>query len=153
MAFFDELSRKAQSVVDGATEMAKDAAGVVTETAKKTADMVKINAAIIKEQHEMDKNYKTIGEWFVSEYQGEIPAAVADVVASIKASQAKVAQLQAEKESKNAAPAPEAGETDFVVEETAEPAAPAEPELPVCPICGNKSDSRFCPQCGAPMNL
>ena len=153
MAFFDELSKKAQSVVDGATEMAKDAAGVVTETAKKTADLVKINAAIIKEQHEMDKNYKTIGEWFVSEYQGEIPAAVADVVASIKASQAKVAQLQAEKEAKNAAPAPEAGGTDFVVEEAAEPAAPAEPELPVCPICGNKSDSRFCPQCGAPMNL
>ena len=153
MAFFDELSKKAQSVVDGATEMAKDAAGVVTETAKKTADLVKINAAIIKEQHEMDKNYKTIGEWFVSEYQGEIPAAVADVVASIKASQAKVAQLQAEKEAKNAAPAPEAGETDFVVEEAAEPAAPSEPEAPACPLCGHKSDSRFCPQCGAPMNL
>lgn len=153
MAFFDELSKKAQSVVDGATEMAKDAAGVVTETAKKTADLVKVNAAIIKEQHEMDKNYKTIGEWFVSEYQGEIPAAVADVVASIKASQTKVAQLQAEKEAKNAAPAPEAGETDFVVEEAAEPAAPSEPEAPACPLCGHKSDSRFCPQCGAPMNL
>ncbi len=142
MAFFDELSRKAQSVMDGAAEMAKDAAGVVTETAKKTADLVKVNAAIIKEQHEMDKNYKTIGEWFVSEYQGEIPAAVADVVASIKASRDKIAQLQAEKDSKNAAPAAEAAEE-----------VPAEPALPACPICGYKCESRFCPQCGAPMNL
>ena len=134
MAFFDELSKKAQSVVDGATEMAKDAAGVVTETAKKTADLVKTNAAIIKEQHEMDKNYKTIGEWFVNEFEGEIPEAVQGLVEAVAASKAKIAELE---ESKS--------KEEEVVEEA--PAAPGK----ACPICGAPSDSKFCPQCGAPM--
>ena len=134
MAFFDELSKKAQSVAGTATEFAKSAAGAATEAAKKTADMVKINAAIVKEQHEMEKNYKALCEWFVSEYDGEIPEAVADVVAAIKASKEKVAQLQADRMQKNEAAAQEIPEG-----------------MKVCPVCGTISGSKFCPQCGAPL--
>ena len=119
MAFFDELTKKA-----------KDAA----DKAKDAAEVAKINVAIAGEQKEIDKNYRTIGEWFVSEYEGEIPDAVRELVDAVAASKEKIAELEASKPVKEEEP---------VVEE-----APAEK---TCPICGAKSDSKFCPQCGAPM--
>ena len=61
---FDELTKKAQ-----------DMAAVAADKAKDTVGLAKVNLAIAGEQREMDKNYRTIGEWFVSEYEGEIPAA------------------------------------------------------------------------------
>ena len=44
-------------------------------------------------QREIDKNYRTIGEWFVSEYEGEIPDAVRDLVEAVNTSKAKIAEL------------------------------------------------------------
>lgn len=123
MAFFDELSKKAQAVASVATEKAKDA-----------AEYAKINMMIAGEQREIDKNYRTIGEWFVTEYQGEIPEAVRDLVDSVTASRAKIAELEADK--------PKKAEADEAVPET---------KMKTCPICGAVSDSKFCPQCGAPM--
>ena len=124
MAFFDELTKKA-----------KDIAAVATDKAKDAAELTKITVAIAGEQKEIDKNYRTIGEWFVSEYEGEIPDAVRELVDAVAASKEKIAELEASKPSKE--------EEEPVVE-----AAPAEK---TCPICGAKSDSKFCPQCGAPM--
>ncbi|MCI2056485.1 MAG: zinc ribbon domain-containing protein [Oscillibacter sp.] len=123
MAFFDDLSRKA-----------KDVASVATEKAKDAAELAKINMAIAGEQREMDKNYRTIGEWFVTEYSGEIPEAVKDLVDAVAASKSKIADLEASKPSR-------------------EDAAETVPEssMKKCPICGAVSDSKFCPQCGAPM--
>lgn len=72
MAFFDELTKKAKDVAAVAADRAKDAA----EVAKGAAEVAKINMAIAGEQREIDKNYRTIGEWFVSEYEGQIPDAV-----------------------------------------------------------------------------
>ena len=69
MAFFDELTKKAKDVAAVAADRAKDAA----EVAKGAAEVAKINMAIAGEQREIDKNYRTIGEWFVSEYEGQIP--------------------------------------------------------------------------------
>ena len=123
MAFFDELTKKA-----------KDIAAVATDKAKDAAELTKITVAIAREQKEIDKNYRTIGEWFVSEYEGEIPDAVRELVDAVAASKEKIAELEASKPVKEEEP---------VVEE-----APAEK---TCPICGAKSDSKFCPQCGAPM--
>lgn len=124
MAFFDELSKKAKGVAAVAADKAKDA-----------AELTKISVAIAGEQKEIDKNYRTIGEWFVSEYEGEIPDAVRDLVEAVNASKAKIAGLEASKIALK--------EDDVVVE-----AAPAGKK---CPICGAESDSKFCPQCGAPM--
>ena len=122
MAFFDELTRKA-----------KDVAAVAADKAKDAAELTKISVAIAGEQKEIDKNYRTIGEWFVSEYEGQIPDAVRELVDAVTASKAKIAELEASK--------------------------PAREEVPVvevsmqkkCPICGAESDSKFCPHCGAPM--
>ena len=122
MAFFDELTRKA-----------KDVAAVAADKAKDAAELTKISVAIAGEQKEIDKNYRTIGEWFVSEYEGEIPDAVRDLVEAVNASKAKIAELEASK-----------------------PAREEEPVVEVsmqkkCPICGAEADSKFCPHCGAPM--
>lgn len=78
---------------------------------------------------------RTIGEWFVSEYEGEIPDAVRDLVEAVNTSKAKIAELEASKPRKDDGAEVEA-------------AAPAQK---ICPICGAASDSKFCPQCGAPM--
>ena len=124
MAFFDELTKKAKDVANLAADKAKDA-----------AELTKITVAIAGEQKEIDKNYRTIGEWFVSEYEGEIPDAVRELVEAVNASKAKIAELEASKPAKEE-------EAEVVVEA---PAGKA------CPICGAVSDSKFCPQCGAPM--
>ena len=123
MAFFDELSKKVKETATVAGEKAKDA-----------AELAKINVAIAGELREIDKNFRAIGEWFVNEYSGEIPDAVKDLVEAVAASKEKIAALEAGKPGKD------------------EPAA-EEPKsaLKTCPICGAQSDSKFCPQCGAPM--
>lgn len=123
MAFFDDLSRKA-----------KDVASVATEKAKDAAELAKINMAIAGEQREIDKNYRTIGEWYVTEYSGEIPEAVKDLVDAVTASKEKIAGLEASKPKKDQ-----------------EPEAAPVTSMKKCPICGTVSDSKFCPQCGAPL--
>ena len=120
MSFFDDLTQKAKAVASTAGEMAKDA-----------ADSAKISAAILVERREMDKNYRAIGQWFVCEHGDDVPEAVADLVSAVKASQEKIAQLQASRD--------KAMEVERAQEGT------------VCPVCGKNSDSKFCPHCGAPM--
>ena len=86
MAFFNDLTQKAKNVAAVAADKAKDA-----------AELTKINVAIAGEQREIDKTYRTIGEWFVNEYEGEIPDAVRDLVEAVVASKAKIADLEASK--------------------------------------------------------
>ena len=97
-------------------------------------DTAKMNMAILSEQRELDKNYRAIGEWFVSEYEGEIPDAVKDVVAAVNASKERIAELEASKPTKDA---PVVDEEQVTVK--------------VCPVCGAASNDKFCPHCGAPM--
>lgn len=136
MAFFDELTKKAQLVAGAAAEKAKDLAETATEKAKAATDAAKVNMEILSEQREIEKNYRAIGEWFVSEFQGEVPDAVKDVVAAVNASKEKIAQLDASKK-----------------KETAQEAEPVEKsdDAKTCSVCGTVSDSNFCPHCGAPM--
>ena len=136
MAFFDELSKKAQAYAGVAVEKARDLADTASEKARAAADSAKISMAISTEQREMEKNYRAIGEWFVSEYEGEIPDAVKDVVAAVLASKEKIAQLEAAKrkeETQDEEPQEESGDAR------------------TCSVCGTVSDSNFCPHCGAPM--
>ena len=136
MAFFDELTKKAQLVAGAAAEKAKDLAETATEKAKAATGAAKVNMEILSEQREIEKNYRAIGEWFVSEFQGEVPDAVKDVVAAVNASKEKIAQLEASKK-----------------KETAQEAEPVEKsdDAKTCSVCGTVSDSNFCPHCGAPM--
>ena len=123
MSFFDELTQKARVVAATASEKAREA-----------ADSAKISAAIIAEKRELDKSYRALGQWYACEHAGsEVPEAIADVIAAVRASQAKIAELQARREE----------------DESAEAVEPEEGR--VCPVCGKISDSKFCPHCGAPM--
>lgn len=121
--------------IDELTKKAKDIANMAASQTKDAAELVKINVAIAGEQKEIDKNYRVIGEWFAEEYEGEIPEAIRGAVDAVNASKAKIAELEASKPVK-----------EEPVQETEE--APAGKK---CPICGAESDSKFCPQCGAPM--
>ena len=137
MAFFEDLTKKTKDLAYVAADKAKDVAAVAADKAKDAAELTRISMAIAGEQREIDKNYRTIGEWFVSEYEGEIPDAVRDLVEAVNASKAKIAELEASKPGKD-------GDDDAE-------AAGDVPAQKVCPICGAASDSKFCPQCGAPM--
>lgn len=136
MPFSEDLTKKAQQVAGAAAEKAKDLAGTATEMAKAAIDTAKMNMEILSEQREIEKNYRAIGEWFVSEFQGEVPDAVKDVVAAVNASKEKIARLEASKK-----------------KETAQEAEPVEEsdDAKTCSVCGTVSDSNFCPHCGAPM--
>ena len=136
MAFFEELSRKAKDVAAVAADKAKDVAAVAADKARETTEKTKISVAIAGEQREIEKNYRMIGEWFINEYDGELPEAVQELADAVAASKARIAELE---EQKNAV------KTEPVVE------AEAEPAIKACPVCGAESDSKFCPKCGAPM--
>lgn len=123
MSYFEEVTQKARAAVSTAAVKARE-----------VADSAKISAAIISEKRELDKSYRALGQWYACEHgEGEIPEAVADVMAAIRSSQQKIADLQA---SRDAAENAEANQPE---------------EGAVCPVCGKISDSKFCPHCGAPM--
>ena len=115
----------------------KEVAAIASEKAQDAADTVKTNVAIAGEQRAIEKNYRAIGEWYVSELKGEAPEAVADIVAAIRASQAKIAELQGEDAPVEAEcadvteAAPEAAPAEAPVEAPAEaPVATAPAEAP-----------------------
>ncbi len=56
-----------------AADKAKDVAAVAADKTKDAAELTRISMAIAGEQKEIDKNYRTIGEWFVNEYEGRSP--------------------------------------------------------------------------------
>ena len=123
MSYFEEMTQKARAAVSTAAGKARE-----------VADSAKISASIIAEKRELDKNYRAIGQWYACENEGkEVPEAIADVIAAVRASQEKIAELQAKREEA----------------ECAEAGVPEEGK--VCPVCGKISDTKFCPHCGAPM--
>lgn len=119
MAIFSELSKKVQNMASIASEKAQEVAG-----------SAKTSVSILAEQREIEKNYKVIGEWYVSEHSDDAPEAIADVVAAIASSKARIAELEAERAART--------EEESVDEK-------------VCPNCGVTSQTPFCPQCGTPL--
>ena len=78
MAFFEELGRKAKDVAAVAADKAKDVAAVAADKARETTELTKLAVAIAGEQRELEKNYRLIGEWFMNEYDGELPEGVSE---------------------------------------------------------------------------
>ena len=131
MAFFDNFSKKVQDVAFVATEKAQQVAAVAGEKANAVADKAKTEYEMASERRSMDKNYRAIGEWYVSTLEGDAPEAVADIVAAIKASQEKLAAYEAAKAEAAAKKAQEPI-IEVTIEKDAEEAAPAaeEPKEP-----------------------
>lgn len=140
---FDELTKKAQNLAGDLGEKARNVADVASVKAREAADSAKVSMALAQEQRELEKNYRAIGQWFCTEFAGEIPEALRDVMAAVKANQEKIAQLQAAREN---------GGSYEAVELNSDPPA-AEPALePVaCPVCGEMGTGKFCGKCGAPL--
>lgn len=132
MAFFENLSRKVQDVAFAAAEKGKEVAAIASEKAQDAADTVKTNVAIAGEQRAIEKNYRAIGEWYVSTLEGDAPEAVADIVAAIKASQEKLAAYEAAKAEAAAAKKAQEPIIEVTIEKDAEEEAPAaeEPKEP-----------------------
>lgn len=132
MAFFEDLSRKVQDVAFAAAEKGKEVAAIASEKAQDAADTVKTNVAIAGEQRAIEKNYRAIGEWYVSTLEGDAPEAVADIVAAIKASQEKLAAYEAAKAEAAAAKKAHEPIIEVTIEKDAEEKAPAaeEPKEP-----------------------
>ena len=86
MAFFEELGRKA-----------KDMAAVAADKARETTEKTKISVAIAGEQREIEKNCRLIGEWFINEYEGELPEGVQELADAVAASKARIAELEEQK--------------------------------------------------------
>ena len=97
MAFFDDLAKKAKDVAGDVFDKAKDVAEVAADKAHDVADLAKLNMAISNEQRDLDKNYRAIGQWFVSEFRGEAPDAIRDVLAAVEVNKAKLAELEEKK--------------------------------------------------------
>ncbi len=140
MAFFDNFAEKAKKFGSAAaektkdfaavaTEKTKDFAATATEKTKDAADNVKISAAIAAEKREIEKNYRAIGEWYVNENVGEVPAGIADVVEAVRASFEKIAELEASR------PVKEEVVEDAVITLN-------------CPKCGAEVSGKFCAECG-----
>ena len=89
MSFFENITEKAKQYANIAADKATALAEAAADKAKDVKETAQLNMAIKTEQREMEKNYRAIGQWFVSEYEGEVPDAVKDVVAAIEASKAQ----------------------------------------------------------------
>ena len=128
----NNLGKKAQEYAGVAVDKARDLAEVAADKAKNATDTAKLNMAILTEQRELEKNYRAIGEWYVSTLEGDAPEAVADIVAAIKASQEKLAAYEAAKAEAAAAKKAQGPIIEVTIEKDAEEKAPAaeEPKEP-----------------------
>lgn len=135
MAFFEDLSKKMQDVAFAAAEKGREVAAVAAEKGKEVAavagekaqdaaDSVKLSVAIAGEQRAIEKNYRAIGEWYVSSVGEDVPEAVADLVRAVRESQARIAEFEAQRA---AGTTVEAEYTEVHTEPVAEPAPEAEP--------------------------
>ena len=85
MAFLEELPEKAKEFAGAATEKVRELADAAAEKTKEAVDSAKVTAAVVAEQRALERSCRTIGEWYLSQLEGEAPEAVADLVAAARA--------------------------------------------------------------------
>lgn len=144
MAIWNDLTKKAQELAFTAGEKAREVASVAADKAQSAADVAKTTVSIKNEQFSMEKNYRAIGEWYVSTLGDEIPEAVADVVAAIRASQAKIAELEAARDAAKADM--EAPSLRSSLLRTSPPRSPAAASSPPRSLAAAKSPPRTSPR-------
>ena len=132
MAFFDNFSKKVQDVAFVAAEKAQQVAAVAGEKANAVADKAKIEYEMAAERRSMDKNYRALGEWYVSTLEGDAPEAVADIVAAIKNSQENLAAYEAAKAEAAAAKKEKEPVIEVTIEKKCDEEAPAAEESKEC---------------------
>ena len=130
MAIFDDFPGKAREFADVATDKARELADAAVVKAREAADAARLRAAILSEQRALNRSCRAVGEWYLSQLEGDAPADIAETVAAARASEAKLAELRAQRQKDDGA------EDDG---------------LRTCPLCGERSEGKFCPQCGAPL--
>ena len=135
MSFFENFAEKAKLYANIAADKAKDVAEVAADKAKDVKETAQLNMAIRSEQRELEKNYRAIGQRFASEFEGEVPEAIKDVMEAIQTSRAKIEAMEAELAEKPHT------EIEITIEKEA--------DLKACPVCGTATNTRFCPECGA----
>ena len=133
MEFLDNFGKKVQDVAFIAAEKAQQVAAVASEKASIVADKAKTEYEMAAERRSMDKNYRAIGEWYVSTLEGDAPEAVADIVAAIKASQKKLAAYEAAKAEAAAAKKAKEPVIEVTIEKKTDAAEPVAEENDCAP--------------------
>lgn len=131
MEFLDNFGKKVQDVAFIAAEKAQQVAAVASEKASIVADKAKTEYEMAAERRSMDKNYRALGEWYVSTLEGDAPEAVADIVAAIKDSQEKLAAYEAAK-AEAAAKKEKEPVIEVTIEKKCDEEAPAAEESKEC---------------------
>lgn len=131
MEFLDNFGKKVQDVAFVAAEKAQQVAAVASEKASIVADKAKTEYEMAAERRSMDKNYRALGEWYVSTLEGDAPEAVADIVAAIKDSQEKLAAYEAAK-AEAAAKKEKEPVIEVTIEKKCDEEAPAAEESKEC---------------------
>lgn len=113
MASFDEISKKVKGFAEVTWDKAKDVGSFVADKANDVADTAKIKLEIASEQRDLDRNYRSIGQWYASELKGEAPDAIRDVMVAIEKNKEKLAELERQKAAISADSKEEAVDVEF----------------------------------------